>query len=60
MTVDLPSPPDRCLSGAIPVDAGGVGDPSALHGADCGSVHKERACPCPGYCLSNVKRYCVA
>lgn len=37
--------PTRCLSGAIPIHAGGVGDSSALHGADCGPVHEERACP---------------
>lgn len=60
MSVDLPSLPARCLSGAIPVHAGGVGDPSALHGADCGSVHEERACPCSGYSLPTVKRYSVA
>lgn len=57
MTVDLPSFLVRCLSGAIPVHADSVGDPSALHGADGGSVHEERARPCSGYSMPSVKRY---
>ena len=48
VTVDSPSFSARCLPGAILAYAGGVGDPSALHGADCGTVHEERACPCSG------------
>ncbi|XP_038153532.1 sodium- and chloride-dependent GABA transporter 1 isoform X2 [Cyprinodon tularosa] len=45
----------RCLSGALSVHAGGVGDPSALHGADCGPVYQERPCSCPGHCLPTIK-----
>ncbi|XP_056910748.1 sodium-dependent dopamine transporter isoform X2 [Takifugu flavidus] len=45
----------RCLSGAIPPNARCVGDPSAPHGTDCGSVHQERTCPCPGYRMSTVQ-----
>lgn len=40
--------PARCLFGTIPAHAGGVGDPFAVRGADCGSVHEERACACSG------------
>lgn len=60
VTVDFPSFLARCLSGAIPVDAVSVGDPSALHGADGGSVHEERARPCSGHSMPSVKRYSVA
>lgn len=44
----------RCLPGAVPAHAGGAGDPSALHGADCGAVHQERARARSGNCLPSV------
>lgn len=60
VTADLPCFPARCFSDTIPAYACGVGDPTPLHGADCGSVHEEGACPCPGYCLPTVKRYSMS
>lgn len=47
----------RRLPAALPAHAGGVGGPPALHGANCGAVHKKRARSCSGYCLPTVKRY---